>query len=82
MIKAFGAACEKDLAYEVVGRRDGDVLNLTANPARAEKELGWKAQRPLEEACVDLWRWTKGNPMGYRQEPPKEYLEKLKQGGK
>ena len=78
MIKAFGAACGKELPYEVVGRREGDVLDLTANPARAEKELGWKAERPLEEACVDLWRWTEGNPLGYRQQPPKELLERAK----
>ena len=78
MIKAFGAACGKDLKYEVVGRRAGDVLDLTANPARANRELGWKAERTLEEACVDLWRWTENNPQGYRQEPPKELLENLK----
>jgi UDP-glucose 4-epimerase len=47
MIKAFSAAVGKDLPYEVVGRRAGDVLDLTANPSRANKELGWKADRTL-----------------------------------
>lgn len=81
MIKAFGAAAGRDLPYEVVGRRAGDVLDLTSNPSRANKELGWKAERTLEDACEDLWRWTKNNPQGYRQDPPKELLDALK-GGK
>ena len=78
MIKAFSSACGKDLKYEVVGRRAGDVLDLTANPSRANRELGWKAERSIEEACVDLWRWTENNPQGYRQDPPGFLLEKLK----
>lgn len=82
MIKAFGAAVGKELPYQVVGRRAGDVLDLTANPTRANEELKWKAQRTLEDACEDLWRWTKNNPQGYRQSPPKELLEKLKEDRK
>ena len=78
MIKAFSKAVGRDLPYEVVDRRAGDVLDLTSNPTRANKELGWKAQRTMEDACADLWRWTKNNPQGYRQDPPKELLEKLK----
>ena len=78
MINAFSKAVGRDLPYEVVARRQGDVLNLTANPERANKELGWKAEHTLEEACEDLWRWTENNPQGYRQEAPKEFLEKLK----
>jgi UDP-glucose 4-epimerase len=77
MIKSFNKACNKELAYEVVGRRAGDVLNLTANPTLANKELGWKAVRTLEDACEDLWRWTENNPQGYRQQPPKTLLDKV-----
>jgi UDP-glucose 4-epimerase len=77
MVKAFSAAVGRDLPYEVAPRRDGDVLNLTANPSLAEKELGWKAKLTLEDACEDLWRWTKNNPEGYRQQPPKEFLDKI-----
>ena len=77
MIKAFGHAVGKEIPYQVVGRRMGDVLDLTANPKRANTELGWKADRTLEDACEDLWRWTKNNPQGYRQSPPQELLDKL-----
>ena len=78
MIRAFSKAVGRDLTFEVVGRRAGDVLDLTSNPTRANRELGWKAERTMEDACVDLWRWTENNPQGYRQEPPKDLLEKLK----
>ncbi|KAI9723994.1 MAG: hypothetical protein M1812_000712 [Candelaria pacifica] len=78
MIKAFEAAVGRELKYEVVGRRAGDVLDLTANPSRANDELGWKTEKTLEDACEDLWRWTKNNPQGYRQQPPKELLDALK----
>ena len=79
MIKAFSAAVGRDLPYEVVGRRAGDVLNLTSNPTKANKEFKWKAERTIEDACKDLWRWTENNPQGYRQQPPEHLLEKLKQ---
>lgn len=79
MIKAFSKAVGRDLPYEVVGRRAGDVLDLTSNPSRANRELGWKTARTMEDACVDLWRWTKNNPQGYRQQPPQELLDRLKE---
>lgn len=82
MIKAFSDAVGKELPYEVVGRRAGDVLDLTANPEKANTELKWKAERTLYDACKDLWRWTKNNPQGYRQSPPKELLDKLKEDQK
>lgn len=69
MIKAFSKAVGRDLPYKIEGRRDGDVLDLTANPAKANKELKWKAKKTLEEACVDLWRFTQKNPYGYEKPP-------------
>ncbi|KAK0743607.1 hypothetical protein B0T18DRAFT_329223 [Schizothecium vesticola] len=78
MIKAFSHVVGRDLPYEVVDRRQGDVLDLTANPALANEELGWKTQLTLEDACADLWRWVENNPQGYRQQPPAEFVEALK----
>ncbi|KAF2083224.1 UDP-glucose 4-epimerase [Saccharata proteae CBS 121410] len=78
MIKAFSHVVGRDLPYQVVERRQGDVLDLTANPSLANKELGWKTELTLEDACVDLWKWTKNNPEGYNQQPPKEFVDALK----
>ncbi|KAI1430258.1 hypothetical protein F5Y12DRAFT_13529 [Xylaria sp. FL1777] len=78
IIKAFSAIVGRDLAYEVVPRRQGDVLDLTANPTRANVELNWKTELTMEKACEDLWRWVSNNPKGYRQEPPAEFLNALK----
>ena len=78
MIKAFSAVVGHDLKYDVVARRQGDVLDLTANPALANEELKWKTALKMEDACADLWRWVSNNPKGYRQDPPAELLEALK----
>jgi UDP-glucose 4-epimerase len=67
IIKAFSKAVGRDLPYKIEARRAGDVLDLTANPAKANKELTWKAKKTLEEACVDLWRFTQKNPWGYEK---------------
>jgi UDP-glucose 4-epimerase len=78
MVSAFSKAVGRDLPYEVAPRRAGDVLNLTANPTRANTELNWTAKRTLVDACEDLWRWTENNPQGYRQQPPKAFLDALR----
>ena len=77
MIKAFSKAVGRDLPYQVAPRRAGDVLNLTANATRANTELDWKTKYTLEDACEHLWKWTENNPQGYRQDPPKEFVDKL-----
>lgn len=78
MIKAFSAVVGRDMPYQVVPRRAGDVLDLTANPSLANSELQWKTELRMEDACADLWRWVSNNPKGYRQEPPAELLAALK----
>lgn len=45
--------------------RKGDVPDLTANPATAEKELGFLAEKGLEEMCRDLWNFQTKHPKGY-----------------
>lgn len=66
IIAHFEKACGKKLPYVIDGRRPGDVAENYANPEKALKELGWKAQRNLEDMCRDTWRWQSGNPNGYR----------------
>ncbi|QSZ28720.1 hypothetical protein DSL72_003222 [Monilinia vaccinii-corymbosi] len=82
MVKAFSHAVGRDLPYEVVGRRAGDVLDLTANPSRANEELNWKTELTLEDACEHLWKWVKNNPQGYRQDPPKELVKAVEESVK
>lgn len=65
MVKAFEKASAKKIAYKIVERRAGDIAQCYANPALAEKELGWKATRGLEEMCEDTWRWQSENPKGF-----------------
>lgn len=67
MVKAFSKACGKDLPYEIKPRRAGDVPACYATSAKAEKEIGWKAQYDLEKMCADQWNWQKNNPNGYEK---------------
>lgn len=65
MLAAFGRACGRELPYEVVPRRPGDVAACWADPTRAEQTLGWRAARTLDQMCADAWRWQSMNPGGY-----------------
>ena len=53
------------IPYEIKPRRAGDIATCYCDPAKAERELGWKAQFGLEEMCRDSWNWQKNNPNGY-----------------
>lgn len=65
VVKAFEKASGKKIPYTIVGRRPGDVAALYADPTKAEKVLGWRAERGIEEMCADAWRWQSLNPNGY-----------------
>jgi len=65
MIEAMRKVTGYSYPYEIVGRRPGDVPDLTADPTLAERELGFKATRSLDDMCRDLWNWQKNNPNGY-----------------
>ncbi|ENS4970273.1 UDP-glucose 4-epimerase GalE [Vibrio fluvialis] len=67
MVKAFEAASDKAVPYQLVERRPGDIAECWADPAKAQQELGWKATRTLEEMTQDTWRWQSNNPQGYPQ---------------
>ncbi len=65
VIAAFSKACGKDVPYEIVGRRSGDIAANYANAEKAYKELGWKAEKTIDDMCADSWRWQSMNPNGY-----------------
>jgi UDP-glucose 4-epimerase len=65
MVKAFGEACGKEIAYRIAPRRPGDIAACYTDPAKAREELGWQARLGLVEMCRDTWRWQKNNPDGY-----------------
>ena len=65
VVKAFEKASGVNIKYEIVARRAGDIATCYSDPSKAYKELGWKAERDIEEMCEDSWRWQKQNPNGY-----------------
>lgn len=65
LVRSFEAASGRKIPLRFVGRRPGDIATLFADPARAERELGWRASRGLDAMCIDTWRWQSGNPEGY-----------------
>ena len=67
VVAAFSKACGKQLPFEIVERRPGDIAINYSDPAKAFKELGWKAEKGIDEMCADTWKWQSMNPNGYEQ---------------
>ena len=65
IVKAFEKASGKNIPYKIVDRRLGDVASCYADSTKAKEELGWIAERGIEEMCIDAWRWQNMNPNGY-----------------
>lgn len=65
VVNAFEKASGKKIKYEIRGRRAGDIATCYSDPTKAFEELGWKAERDIEEMCEDSWRWQSQNPNGY-----------------
>lgn len=66
VVKAYEEASGKKINYEIKPRRPGDIAQCYADPSKAAKELGWKAQYGIKEMCADSWKWQSMNPDGYR----------------
>lgn len=66
VVKAFEQASGRKIPYDLVDRRPGDAAQAYADPALAEKTLGWKAERDLLRMCEDAWRWQRLNPGGFQ----------------
>ncbi len=67
IIKAFSKACGRDLPYDIKPRRAGDIAACYADCSKAERELGWRAELSIEQACADSWRWQSQNPNGFSE---------------
>jgi UDP-glucose 4-epimerase len=65
VVTAYAAASGREIPYEVVPRRPGDVAACWADPARARELLGWQARLGLTRMCQDSWRWQSMNPRGF-----------------
>jgi UDP-glucose 4-epimerase len=57
MVHAFEQASGKPVPYQIVPRRPGDIASCYADVSLAEKDLGWKAERNIQQMCADTWRW-------------------------
>ncbi|TPX55970.1 UDP-glucose 4-epimerase [Spizellomyces sp. 'palustris'] len=68
MISAAEKASQKTIPYVIAPRRKGDVAEVYADPTYGNRELGWKAERNLDEMCRDQWAWQSANPHGYGSE--------------
>ena len=64
-LRAFERATGTPIPYEVVDRRPGDIAVCYADPAAAIRDLDWKAELTVDDACRDAWRWQSGNPNGF-----------------
>lgn len=67
IVNAFTRVNDVSVPYNIKPRRAGDIATCYSNPAKAERELGWKAQYGIEEMCRDSWNWQKNNPNGYEE---------------
>jgi UDP-glucose 4-epimerase len=65
LLRSFEKACGNKLPYEIAPRRSGDLSEFYANTEKAQKLLGWRAEKTIDEMCVDTWNWQSRNPHGY-----------------
>lgn len=65
ILTTFEKATGKKVPYQMAPRRPGDVPLYYGDPAKAEKLLGWKAEKTLYDMCADSWRFKEMNPNGY-----------------
>ncbi|MGH8075875.1 MAG: UDP-glucose 4-epimerase GalE [Lysobacter sp.] len=68
LLRAFERASGREVPFEIVERRAGDVAEVYADPTLARELLGWRAMLDLDAMCRDAWHWQSMNPAGYRDE--------------
>ena len=65
LVAAFERATGVPIPYVIAPRREGDVPECWADPGKADRLLGWRAELGLDEMCRDSWNWQQKNPNGY-----------------
>ena len=65
VIDAFQEASGRNIPYEIVERRAGDIAVSYADSSLAKKELNWEAEKGIDEMCRDAWNWQQKNPEGF-----------------
>ncbi len=61
VLHAYEKACGKEIKYEIAPRRSGDIAMCYADTEKSRTELGWRAERGIDEMCLDSWNFTKMN---------------------
>lgn len=61
MVKAFEKTTGKKVPYQITSRRAGDIASCYADPKKAKEELGWIAEKTLEDMCKDSWNYIEKN---------------------
>lgn len=61
MVKAFEKATGKTVNYRIAPRRPGDIASCYADPKKAKEELGWEAEKNLDDMCKDSWRYIENS---------------------
>lgn len=65
LVKTFEKVNNVKIPYKIVERRPGDLEKVFCNPSKVKNELGWVAEKSVEEMCKDAWNFQKNNPLGY-----------------
>lgn len=68
IVQAFEEATGVKIPYKIVKPRIGDASISYADASKANKELGWYADKTINQMCEDAWRWQSNNPIGYQTE--------------
>ncbi len=66
IVKTFEKVNNLTIPYVIKPRRAGDIAVCYADASKAEKVLGWKAEKNLEDMCFDSWNWQSHNVNGYK----------------
>jgi UDP-glucose 4-epimerase len=65
MVTSFEKASGINIPYQIVDNRPGDIAVCYADSTKAKTDLGWTAEKGIDEMCRDSWKWQSENPNGY-----------------